>query len=57
MERSLAFTALLELPWFARLESRAGSDVVTAFVADWKARGRPHMMALARERWADGVPA
>jgi len=35
IDRSLAFTALLEIPAFRALEGREGERVVTAFLADW----------------------
>lgn len=36
MERSLAFTALLDLSeTFGKVEARAGSEVITAFVRDY----------------------
>lgn len=38
MIRSLVFTSLLDLsPEFGRMESRKGSEVITALVADYEA--------------------
>lgn len=58
IDRSLAFTALLEFEWFRKTESRAGENVVTAFLdyyyglcatAVTEHRQPPNMFEEARE--------
>jgi len=56
MDRTLAYTALLEVPEFRALEAREGERVVTLFLADWYDTPYPHrkdMVAYAKF-WAAG---
>jgi len=49
MERSLAFTALLESDHFRQMEARAGDAEVTRFLADYHASGSRDMWTFGRE--------
>ena len=57
VERSLAFTALLELyPGFGQLTQDEGSALVSELVAGWRTAGRPVLWEYART-WVAGRTA
>lgn len=49
IDRSLAFTALLEFEWFRRMEMRQGTEVITAFLDDFYASPDTHIWHYAQQ--------
>ena len=48
IDRSLAFTALLEHEWFRRSDSRDSGDVITALLDDFYASPETNIWNFAR---------
>lgn len=53
IDRSLAFTALLEFPEFRQTESKEGSRIISLFLADWYESGETDMWKYS-QKWARG---
>jgi hypothetical protein len=51
-DRSLAFTALLEVPEFREMDDKLTDEVITKFLADWREAYQDNMVEYAKEWFA-----